>query len=302
MENETKIKYNSASLFLITVGVVMMNIIIFGFIGRYLGRLLWSVDVQQLMIQMKEGNYDMSAANSKALLLTQVTTQIGGFLLSVLLIIQIMKRRFAEFTKLHVRPSLLWTGLALLLFICFAPILEHIVAWNANLGIPESLDKIVKPSHELNQKVYELMLFFNDGPRLFVNLFAMALVPAFCEELLFRGLLLRIFRSMWGNIHLAIILSSVLFAIIHLQVYNIVPMIALAILFGYTYYLTGSLWVAMLLHFINNASVVVMLHLGVDTDSVGSTLPIALTMFAAAIVVFIYMFKKSPKTNTLSLD
>jgi uncharacterized protein len=93
-------------------------------------------------------------------------------------------------------------------------------------------------------------------PRTPVNItagfFAIAVAAPLVEELLFRGLLqnaLARYLPIWG----AIILSSLAFALVHLQLYAIPGLMSLSIAFGYLYHRTGSLRTNIILHMANNA-------------------------------------------------
>lgn len=93
--------------------------------------------------------------------------------------------------------------------------------------------------------------FFTSAP-LPVALLAVAVMPAFCEEMLFRGFL----QSMFGKIKkqwLIILLTSVLFGIFHVDVYRFLPTTLLGILFCYVMAESGTILLPILLHFINNA-------------------------------------------------
>lgn len=84
-------------------------------------------------------------------------------------------------------------------------------------------------------------------------LFIFAMVPAFVEELVFRGLLMRYLNETSnGNFHFAVIVSSLLFAGFHWQPWNILPMVGLAILFGYVYHYSKDIRYSMLMHFLYN--------------------------------------------------
>jgi hypothetical protein len=92
-------------------------------------------------------------------------------------------------------------------------------------------------------------------PRTPVNIaagfFAIAIAAPLVEELLFRGLLQNALAKrmpIWG----AIILSSLIFAAVHLQPYAIPGLMSLSIAFGYLYHRTGSLRMNILLHMVNN--------------------------------------------------
>ena len=87
--------------------------------------------------------------------------------------------------------------------------------------------------------------------------FAIAIAAPVVEELLFRGLLqnaLTKYVPVWG----AIILSSFLFALVHLQPYAIPGLMSLSIAFGYLYRRTGSLRTNIILHMANNAFALAM--------------------------------------------
>ena len=81
--------------------------------------------------------------------------------------------------------------------------------------------------------------------------FAIAIAAPVVEELLFRGFLqntLAKYVPIWG----AILLSSFLFALVHLQPYAIPGLMSLSIAFGYLYHCTGSLRTNIILHMANN--------------------------------------------------
>ena len=72
-----------------------------------------------------------------------------------------------------------------------------------------------------------------------------------CEEILFRGLILRGYEKL-GKWH-SIIFSAVLFSILHINIQNILGPLFLGILLGYVVYTTNSIFAGMIGHFINNA-------------------------------------------------
>lgn len=81
--------------------------------------------------------------------------------------------------------------------------------------------------------------------------FAIAIAAPVVEELLFRGFLqnaLAKYVPIWG----AIFLSSLLFALVHLQPYAIPGLMSLSIAFGYLYHRTGSLRTNIIMHMANN--------------------------------------------------
>jgi membrane protease YdiL (CAAX protease family) len=213
-----------------------------------------------------------------------------------------MKKRLISFTSLDEKPPWKWFVFSLLLFLALLPGLEWLVSWNADLNFPASIKEQFKVYHDNNMKIYAIMLNYNTGIDLTINLLVMALLPAVAEELLFRGLLLRIFKKMFGNIHGAIWLTALVFAFIHMQPYNIVPMVIMAAIFGYAYYFTGSLWVPIGLHFLNNASYILMKNQEIADDAMTTGPMYTIGFVAVGILLFVYMMKKSPKPKTLSIE
>lgn len=94
---------------------------------------------------------------------------------------------------------------------------------------------------------------------LFINLVVVALMPAICEEMFFRGFVFTSFKGK-KSYKSAIIFSGILFGFMHMDFLRIIPTSILGIIFAYTVYKSGSIFVAMLLHFINNSVAVLVSH------------------------------------------
>lgn len=96
------------------------------------------------------------------------------------------------------------------------------------------------------------MLQMDNFGDLLVNLIIVAVLPAIGEELLFRGIIQKELVSRFANHHVAIILASVIFSGVHLQIQGFLPKFIIGIILGYAYYWTKSIWYPMILHFVNN--------------------------------------------------
>ena len=92
--------------------------------------------------------------------------------------------------------------------------------------------------------------------QLLLYTFLVALVPAVCEEIMFRGLLLN-GLARCGK-HLAIILSALIFTLMHGSPDQTVHQFILGIVFGYIVYFTGNLYLTIIIHFTNNFAVLVV--------------------------------------------
>ena len=77
-----------------------------------------------------------------------------------------------------------------------------------------------------------------------------SLAAGICEEVLFRGVILRGYERL-GNVK-AVMITSVLFGIFHYNLYNLLGPIVLGIIFGSLVLVTQSLWAGIIGHIVNN--------------------------------------------------
>jgi CAAX protease family protein len=99
-------------------------------------------------------------------------------------------------------------------------------------------------------------LFNSANSSLFpIFLLASSILPALVEELVFRGLLFKKLALVSnGKIHFAIWTSATIFAALHTQPWNLIPMIAMGGLFGYIYHHTKDIRYSIILHALFNAA------------------------------------------------
>lgn len=80
----------------------------------------------------------------------------------------------------------------------------------------------------------------------------MALLPAVCEEVLFRGFLFGSLRRRF-DLRWAVLISSLVFGAFHMSLVKLLPTAMLGAAFAVIASVSGSLYIGMALHFINNA-------------------------------------------------
>jgi len=138
-----------------------------------------------------------------------------------------------------------------ILILAIQPTVMFLGYLNSFLPTPDLLEEL----HRSQYQMFEDYLS-SDGV-LLIGLFHIAIVPAFAEEMLFRGYILRAFEKS-GGIVVALIISSLIFSLFHLQLTNILPLATLGAVMGLLTWLSGSIWPAAVAHFLNNGSAVVM--------------------------------------------
>jgi len=102
--------------------------------------------------------------------------------------------------------------------------------------------------------------------------FVLAVVPAVCEELLFRGYIQQNYSRSIGSGG-AVLLTGCVFAFFHLSAANLVPLALLGWYIGYIYSKTGNLAVPFGVHFVNNFAALLLLLFTEQGDRVGRVQP-----------------------------
>lgn len=150
----------------------------------------------------------------------------------------------------------------------FAPLGGWVAALSA-VALMIGCAFIIEPLGELlpdmDEKTKLMMEMLSKGP-LWVSLLSTAVFAPFFEEWLLRGVvlrgLLRKMKPVW-----AILLSSVVFGLIHGNIWQAIPATLMGCALGWVYYKTGSLKLTMLMHCINNASSVCLSRIFPDSDA-----------------------------------
>lgn len=127
---------------------------------------------------------------------------------------------------------------------------------------------------------------------LFLELFTTAILPGICEEVAHRGMLLNNYKCLGAK--KAILLSGLLFGLMHLNINQFFYATILGFYFGYVALSCGSIYPTMIMHFTNNAISTFMTFAIVNNMPIGSFLDNVLAKiisngFALAILV-LFMF------------
>jgi membrane protease YdiL (CAAX protease family) len=180
------------------------------------------------------------------------------------------------------------------------PMMEQSIALNEAL-IPAGgwIETNLKPFQELADKLTIIMLTSGENPSLLFNIILFALVPAICEEFAFRGVIQSQIVKMFGNVHLGIWVSAIVFSAIHMQFYGFIPRMLLGAVFGYLVIYSGSIWAAVLAHFVNNSLAVLSVHVYGNLDlpeesleASMSNLPMGLLSATLVMTGLFFLYKK----------
>ncbi len=117
--------------------------------------------------------------------------------------------------------------------------------------IPESLKGFYDHFNHLVREFYESILGGSSYLDYLKGFFLGAIIPALTEEALFRGFFQRSLEEKLKPIW-AILISGISFGIIHMNPIDLIPLILIGIYLAALAYYTGSLWIPILAHFLNN--------------------------------------------------
>ncbi len=136
-----------------------------------------------------------------------------------------------------------------------------------------------------------------------ITLGVLALLPAVCEEVFFRGGLQNYLYRSTGRFWWSVIVVSIIFSAVHFSVYGFLSRMLLSIVLGLLYQYSGRLWPSILAHFINNAAAVVVIYVEqkrsipineILNDSDGSYWG----LLAAPVLICLFIWFKNRSSNT----
>jgi len=172
-----------------------------------------------------------------------VQSQLLLILLPVLLIIRILKLKANEVLRFKLPKA---NQLLLLPFIAIPAML--IVAY-----LMQSINMVFPISQKYIESMQALM---NISANPWTLLLTLALLPGICEEVLFRGWLMRFYESS-GKV-IAVVCTALFFAVFHLDPVRLLPTFLLGLLLGYLTIRSGSIISSMISHTINNGFAVLV--------------------------------------------
>ncbi len=135
-----------------------------------------------------------------------------------------------------------------------------------------------------------------------------AALPALCEELLFRGALVPVVRRLTGGWVSAVVISAVVFSLVHADMTGFLARTLLGVLMGAVFVITRSIWSSVAFHFTNNFAVVYNLYLADDKLSLLTSpteMPFVLVTLASlalsvGMVFSIYLHVKRQRSSLLT--
>lgn len=159
---------------------------------------------------------------------------------------------------------------------------------------------------------------YEDGVAMFVNmkttsdylfsLFMIAILPAIFEEILFRGAIQKLLYDWVKNTQVSLIVTAIVFSAVHASIYGFLARFMLGYVLGYIYHYGKSLWLNILMHFINNGVAVTAMYFALKQGaslkgSMEDSMPIWVLPVSLSIMVAVLLFfKKESGKSTSSIQ
>jgi membrane protease YdiL (CAAX protease family) len=219
-------------------GVVIFAAMFVGQIGAIV-YLVWDRGAPMSLASMQD------VGREPAALAFSVIMGLPATLAAVWLAIRIKKASFVDYLALH------WPSWKQLLFGAVGLILI-VVAWET---MSRSLGREATPGF-----MTDLLKSGRDKGGALMLLFAFSVAAPMSEEVLARGFLYRGWSASFLRVPGAIILSSLVWTVVHLQydMYFLAEVFTIGLWFGYMRHRANSLWLTIVLHALNNMTAVVL--------------------------------------------
>lgn len=239
-----------------------------------------------------------------------IAQDISIFIIPAVIILFLMKpdhqTRIPDLKVPHLKDVALVILLAFFLF----PVTSFTGQLNSEMHLPDWLSGVEKWMTEKEDNansIIDMLIVSRTFLAMMLNLLMIAVLPAIGEELIFRGIFQKIFYKVFRSGHMAVWITAFIFSALHFQFFGFIPRLILGLVFGYIYLWSGTLWLPVISHFVNNAVPVIGSYalgwgiIGTNPDiSLLKQMP-GLTMPVIIIIAILLYFRNKSKTESVNV-
>jgi membrane protease YdiL (CAAX protease family) len=280
-----------AEKFLFAVVILFILGLVFQFMGAFLAAWIYGFSVQDIL-SMQAFSDPAYVAASK---LIQIIGSIGTFIIPAFLFSYLFEGDLFSYYGFRNRISSLPVLFTILMMVSVIPFINYTAELNMQMEIPiRALDRILR---SLEADAEKMMVAFTATKSiwgLLLNLIMIGVIAAVGEELIFRGVLQRLMIGMVKNVHLAIVITAILFSAFHFQFFSFLPRFVLGLVLGYLMFYGRSIWYPIVAHFVNNAMGVIYYYFSsrgsaddmLEEIGTSTLIPVAALISLALFVLF----------------
>jgi membrane protease YdiL (CAAX protease family) len=239
-------------------GMALGLFVVIGFTGSLVLSKITGISI--LEVQNIE-NWDFKQPGQMTFMRGMLALQfLGLFLIPTLLFGYFSDPYPAHYLGLKPPSKNIYWIIALVALLLAIPLIDYIGVLNQKINFGGELQKWVQGSEEKAAKQTKALLSGRAPSDLVLNLIFIALFAGIGEELLFRGVLQRLFIKAFKSPWAGIVIAAFLFSFFHFQFLGFFPRFVLGIVLGALYWYSGSLYTAMLAHFVYDGFIVTLLY------------------------------------------
>jgi uncharacterized protein len=265
-------------------------------IGSLISVMVWLIMTGRPVLAMGEDVLKPQYYNAGMVL--QAISTFFIFFVPVYIFALICYRKPARFigfnTNIHYKQVFLLICILVLTF----PLSGALAELNKILPISPQWAAKFKALEDSRAAQEAALININSFPRYIISLIVIGLLPGLFEEVCFRAglqnILVRWLKGPWP----AIILTSIIFSLIHLSYYGFLVRFALGIILGLIFYYSDSIWLSVLFHFLYNGFQVTVLYIinlsgTKNQKDIEESFPIWVGVVSLGLIIYLFIqFRK----------
>jgi uncharacterized protein len=254
-ESKPSIQLLFTALVIVVCGIIVMVLSI------ALGWLFYGVNLSVMQNLIQDTT---NPRNISILKFFQTLQSIGVFIIPPFIVAWFLHDQPSVFLQYRQNPEFRSILFVIAIIFFSNPLINWLTEINSKLSLPEWMNSIeiwMQNSENQATQITEAFLSTTSVTTLFTNIAMIGILPALGEELLFRGIVQQLFKKKFGNAHTAIWISAAIFSALHMQFFGFLPRLVLGAMFGYMLEWSGTLWLPIIAHFVNNTTAVIAYYL-----------------------------------------
>lgn len=194
-----------------------------------------------------------------------IISTLGYLLLPSLLFSKINGISIPKMGGFSKKPNLKIVLLCISIVILAIPAAGFLEQLSHHIPFPKFLKFYAQKADLSREITFNTLLDMQQFGELFVGLFIAGIIPAFLEEIMFRGIFLNIGKGIFKNTVWKIILfQALVFAVMHFTIYQFFPILMMGAVFGIIFYYTRNLWYTIIMHFLFNSFAVIAKYISIQ--------------------------------------
>ena len=240
--------------------------------------------------------------NAGILRLVQFLSTFFLFFLPAWLYARISHKKAFTHLGFHNKTTVAQAALVIVIMIASLPLVGALTDLTEALPFSKEMFTKFKVAEDEYNAQIRVIGKMDSFPEYLLSLLMLAILPALFEEVMFRGAVQNLLSRWWKMPVLAIIVTSLLFSVVHFSYLGFLSRAALGFVLGWMFYRTGNIWLSIIAHMANNAMALTALYIvkrnnpAADLSKTDPPIPAWTGLVAVAVVYALFIaFEKISK-------